>query len=66
MEKFFIGEEESKTRRMARLLSKLCHTIIYLDEDFGSDSGEDPWGFFVTTDTSKNFYAKYINGVLSR
>lgn len=63
MEKFFMSDDLPRTQRIARLLSRLYHTTVYIDEDFGSDNEDDPWGFFVTTNSPKNLYATYTNGV---
>ena len=49
MEKFFLGKDLIRAKRMARLLNKLTDKTIYIEEDFGSDRLDDPWGFFVRT-----------------
>ena len=49
MEKFFLGEDLERAKRMPRLLNKLTGKTIYIEEDFGSDLSDDPWGFFVKT-----------------
>ena len=48
-----------KARRAARLLHILTGKIIYLNEDFGSDREDDPWGFFVSTHPDRNVYSQY-------
>lgn len=58
MEKFYIGEELDKALRAARLLNRLTDKKIYLNEDFGSDREDDPWGFFVSTHPDRNVYCE--------
>lgn len=31
------------------MLSRLTGKVIYVNEDFGSNREDDPWGFFVST-----------------
>jgi len=66
MDKFFLGDDLPKAERMARLLSRLSGKVVYIDEDFGSDREDDPWGFFVTTDEPSPrsyLYAWYKGGI---
>lgn len=56
-ELFFIGEEENKARRAARLLHRLTGKTVYLNEDFGNGE-DDPWGFFVSTTPDRNVYTE--------
>ena len=49
MEKFFLGKDLIRAKRMARLFNKLTGRTIYIEEDFGSERPDDPWGFFVRT-----------------
>ena len=49
MEKFFLGEDLERAKRMPRLLNKLTGKTVYIEEDFGSDRLDDPWRFFVRT-----------------
>lgn len=59
MEKFYLGEELDKALRAASLLNRLTGKTIYLNEDFGSDREDDPWGFFVSTHPDRNVYSQY-------
>ena len=45
MEKFFLGEDLDRAERAARLLHRLTGKTVYINEDFGSDSEDDPWAF---------------------
>lgn len=49
MEKFFLGKDLAKAKRMAKLLHRLTGKTVYIEEDFGSNYEDDPWGFFVKT-----------------
>ena len=59
MEKFFLGEDLAKAERVARLLHRLTGRTIYLNEDFGSEQEDDPWGFFVSTNAEKDLYCQF-------
>ena len=58
MEKFYLGEELDKALRAARLLYMLTGKTVYINEDFGSDREDDPWGFFVSTCPEKDVYCE--------
>lgn len=58
MEKFYLGEELDKALRAANLLHRLTGKTIYLNEDFGSDRDDDPWGFFLSTNPDKYVYCE--------
>ena len=59
MEKFFLGEDLAKAERAARLLHRLTGRTIYLNEDFGSEQEDDPWGFFLSTRAEKDMYCQF-------
>lgn len=58
MEKFYLGEELEKALRAASLLNRLTGKTVYINEDFGSDSEDDPWGFFVSTCHGKDVWCE--------
>lgn len=58
MEKFFLGEDLDRAERAARLLHILTGKTVYINEDFGSDREDDPWGFFVSTCPGKDVYCE--------
>ena len=69
MEKFFVGADLEKAKRMARLLHKLTGKTIYLEEDFGSERDDDPWGFFVRTlppEHHENLFCKFDDDKTSK
>ena len=50
MERFYPGDRLGYALRVAERLHRLTGKTVYVNEDFGSDREDDPWGFFVSTE----------------